>query len=339
VSGFSFLNSFASGNDADNLGANESGLRFDVLTGSAAMTNSTVSGSKGDNLRLTPSSGTLTNFAISGSTIGPNPVGTGGNGIALVTSGTANATVNVTGSAFAGNQASGFLTTIAAGISTINISTTTFQDNNINVDLGASGTGVHSLDVNNNTILRAISNSVNIVGDGQILGRINNNRIGNGVADSGSRDAYDIGVSHRSNTAWRLSITNNIIRSSDFEGIFVRSGDVSGNTGSFDLTVTGNTVFAPDDNSGFPSLPRGIYVRSRQNTTLCANIASNASQGNGALGFHLQESDASLLKLQGFTTDGATTISANGNTTGGGVPTTSTLGEPFSGACTALLPP
>ncbi len=338
LTNFSLISSSVTNNDADNVGTNEAGLRFDDLWGTCFLTSSAVSGTKGDNIRMTPTSGTLTNFTISGSTIGPNPVGTGGNGLALVSIGSGSTTITVTGSSvFTGNQASGFLTTITTGTtSTININNSTFQDNNINVDLGSGSTGVQTINVSNNTLLRAATNSMNIVGDGQINGIINNNNIGNGTPDSGSRDAYDIAVSHRSDTHWNLKITNNTCKNSDFEGIFVRTGDVAGNAGSMDLTLTGNTVFPPDDNSGFPAIPRGIYVRSRQNTALCLNIANNESQGkNGGVGYHLHRSDASSFKMQGFTTDGATTVTANGNKTNALAPTTDTIGEPFQGSCTA----
>ncbi|MEO6393855.1 MAG: FG-GAP-like repeat-containing protein, partial [Pyrinomonadaceae bacterium] len=223
---------------------------------------------------------------------------------------------------------------------TMNISNSTFQDNNLNVDLGSSGTAVQTIDVNTNTILRAASNSVNIVGDGVINGKLNNNRIGSGAVDSGSRDAYDIGVSQRGNPTWKLSITNNVLRNSDFEGLFVRIGDfLTGDTGVLDLTVTNNTIFAPDDNSGFPAFPRGMMIRTRQATSLCVNLATNESQGNGAEGYRLQRSDTSQYRMQGFNSNALTTTSGNGNKTGGAVPTVSTAGEPFQGACTAVVPP
>lgn len=208
------------------------------------------------------------------------------------------------------------------------------------MDLGSSGNGTQSINVTGNTLLRANSNSVNIVGDGVINGTVFNNFIGNGTADSGSRDAYGIGVSQRNNPAWKLAITNNTIRNSDFEGIFIRSGDdLNNETGTLNLTLTGNTVFAPDDNSGFPANPRGMHIRSRQSSTLCANIADNESQGkNGGDGYHLQESDASQLRLQGFATNGTATLTNNGNKTGGAAPTVSTFGEPFAGGCTAQTP-
>ncbi|MEP6645635.1 MAG: Ig-like domain-containing protein [Saprospiraceae bacterium] len=336
LTNFSLISSSVTNNDADNLGTNEAGLRFDNLLGTCFLTSSTVSGTKGDNIRMTPTSGILTNFTISGSTIGPNPVGTGGNGLALVSTGSGSNMITVTGSTvFTGNQASGFLTTITTGTtSTININNSTFQDNNINVDLGSSSTGVQTINVSNNTLLRAISNSINIVGDGVINGTINANTVGNGTADSGSRDAYDIAVSHRSNSAWTLAITNNICRNSDFEGIFLRTGDISGNTGSMKLTLTGNTVYPPDDNSGFPAFPRGIYLRSRQNTTLCANVANNEAQGNGSVGYHLHKSDASLFQLVNFSVNGVTTLTNNLNKTNAGAPTVDTIGEPFAGGCT-----
>ncbi len=148
-------------------------------------------------------------------------------------------------------------------------------------------------------------------------------------------------MSQRGNPAWIIGITNNTLRNSDFEGIFVRIGDfLAGDTGTLNLTLTGNTVFPPDDNSGFPAFPHGMRVRSRQATQLCANIANNESRGTGGgVGYHLQESDTSALRLQGFNTNALTTLTNNNNKTNAGPPTVSTVGEPFAGGCTATPPP
>ncbi len=337
---FSIADSSVTNNDSANTVAFAAGIRFDELYGSSVINNTTVSGTKGDNLRLQMATGTLTNLAISGSTFGPNPVGTGANGVAVVTEGSANVTVTIARTTIAGNQASGLLTSIGNGTqANIAITDSTLTDNNIGIDLGSSGSGQQRITVSSNTLLRHATSAINIIGDGVITGTVGGNIIGNGSPGSGARDYYGIAVSHRSNLDWRLAITNNTIRNTDFEGIFIRSGDISTNTGSLDLTLTGNTVAVPDDNSGFPASPRGIAVRSRQATTMCANIANNESQGaNGGVGYRLQQSDTSSLKLQGFTTDAATTLTNNTNTTSGGGPTLSTAGEPFAGGCTAVLP-
>jgi hypothetical protein len=62
------------------------------------------------------------------------------------------------------------------------------------------------------------------------------------------------------------------------------------------------------------------------------------AEGNGAAGYQLQESDTSQLSFQDFDTDALTTLTAKGNTTAGGAPTTNEVGAPFAGACTAALP-
>jgi hypothetical protein len=52
----------------------------------------------------------------------------------------------------------------------------------------------------------------------------------------------------------------------------------------------------------------------------------------------LQESDTSQPRLQGFSTNGTTTLVNNGNEMNGAAATVSTFGEPFAGSCTAQLP-
>ena len=71
VTDFSLINSFVS-NNADSSGGSEAGLRFNELLGNCAITNSTITGSSEDNVRITPASGVLTNLAVSGSTITAN---------------------------------------------------------------------------------------------------------------------------------------------------------------------------------------------------------------------------------------------------------------------------
>src|SRR6185295_2204628 len=97
--------------NADTGGGSEAGLRFDEPTGVCQITGSEVSGSYEDNVRITSSSGVLT-VGIFDSRIEQNQVGTGGNGITVIGSGTADVLLIVgNGSVVGENQAAGILTT------------------------------------------------------------------------------------------------------------------------------------------------------------------------------------------------------------------------------------
>ena len=274
--------------NSDTFDGSEANLRFGTLLGNSAITTSTISGSPYDNIRLTPSSGTL-NLTISGSTIGPNSATTGNNGITVIGTGTASVNLTVNGnSLITGNHASGLLTSFSdASVQNVTVINSTLTNNNIGVDLGGTSASDWRFNVSSNTLTGHTTDAIFIVADrtsgsGTAQGTINNNVIGNGTADSGARDQYGIHISQRDAAALIVAVTNNTIRNTDFEGILIRSGDIAGSTGSVNLTLTGNTVSAPDDNSGFPTYPNGIQVRSGRSTALCANIANNTSAGRCA---------------------------------------------------------
>jgi VCBS repeat-containing protein len=346
LTNFTLADSVISDNDVANPSAFEAGVKFNELYGTNSITNTVVRGTKGDNIRLEMASGTLSSLTLTSVTVGPTANVGGGysNGFSIVTTGTPTLNVTVTTSLFTGldsskQQSSGILTSIGGGTTTLTVTDSDFEHENIGIDLGSSSTGIHRFNINNNDVVFHRTNAVNIVGNSVMDGTVNNNRIGNGTVDSGSMNSFGIAASHRGNATWSLALTNNIVRNSDFEGIFVRTGDLlAGDNGTVNLTLTGNTVFAPDDNSGFPANPKGIHLRSRQATTLCMNIANNEAQGAGAAGYHLQESDTSSLRFQDFNTNAVTTLSAKNNKTAGGAPTTNEVGAPFAGACTPTLP-
>ncbi len=328
---------------------NEAGLRFNELYGTNLIENSTISNSYEDNIRMDPTSGTLNRLTISGSTIGPNPVGTGNNGMTIAGSGTANVTVVITGSTiFDGNQTSGILTSFTdTAVQDIRVHNSTFQNQNIGVDLGTTLNADMNFVVDNNTFLNHATDAILILTGSSstnalsVNGRITNNAIGNGTLDSGSRDQYGIQVELRGASNMILDMSGNTIRNTDTEGIFVEVGPASGDTGRMDLTMNNNTVFIPDDNSAFPyGFVYGTLIQSRRTTTLCANINNNTSIGvGGAEDFRLRERDTSTFFMQGFNTNALTTMNNNGNgKTGGGVLTVATTGEPFAGAATCNTP-
>lgn len=57
----------------------------------------------------------------------------------------------------------------------------------------------------------------------EYLATISNNTIGNGTADSGSMNSFGIAGDMRGDVQARISLTNNTIKNTDQEGIFVQS--------------------------------------------------------------------------------------------------------------------
>jgi hypothetical protein len=253
------------------------------------------------------------NLTISGSTISAS---SGGNGFAIDSSGTAATTVTMTGNTFSNNFASGFLTTI--GGTSLNVVATgnTFQDNNIGFDLGNGVSSDVTANVSNNTFLRHAGSAINVVSDAlstsaaEYRVTIANNQIGNGTADSGSRNAFGIAVDTRGDVDAIMAITGNNIRNTDIEGIFVQSRlNNTAGQGKLDLTLTGNTVATPDDNSAFPFLT--VYttrVEARNSTTMTANISGNtfASGVGGFEGIRVRERDTAVFRIERLSDGDAT---------------------------------
>ncbi|MBK8424522.1 MAG: hypothetical protein IPL27_00495 [Lewinellaceae bacterium] len=312
LTGFSFNNCSVT-NNADVGGGTEGGIRFNELYGTCTMSGTTVSGSFSDNVRYTPASGTLTSLNVSNCTFGPGPfpLSNGGNGFSFVSSGTAVANITMTGTTFTGNFASGFLTTVGGASLNASFSNCTFTSNNIGVDLGNGPTSDVNYSVTNCTFLNQASNAMNLVSDAnsttsaEYLATISNNTIGNGTADSGSMNSFGIAGDMRGDVQARISLTNNTIKNTDQEGIFVQSrldNTGSGGTQTLSLTVRDNTVFTPDDNSAFPfGVLYGVRIESRNATELCLDISSNASASVGAAEhFRVRQRDTSVFRLERF---------------------------------------
>jgi hypothetical protein len=288
VTNFTIEGSTVSDN-ADTATGTEAGLRFQELLGDCAITNTVVSGSFEDNVRITPASGALTSLTISGSTIGPNSPTTGGNGVSLYGSVSASASVTVTGSTFQGNRGAGFLSNYAGtGGHTVAVSGNVFRDNGRAISLAANGTAGLNLGVTNNLgIVRSAGNAIEVMSSSdtapatQVVGSVSGNVVGDLDANSGSRDAYGIVVDLRGDERTIVAVTGNEVRHTDLSGLFVTDADFAAAAGvpsDSDITVRDNTVRFVDDDSGFPcGSPWGTLVDFRHDTLGCLDLFSNAS--------------------------------------------------------------
>jgi hypothetical protein len=315
VTNFSLISSRVT-NSGDTQNGSEAGLRFNELLGTCAITNSTISGSSEDNIRMTPASGVLTNLAISGSSISSCAAPVACNGLALIATGTADLTFNVTGTTFQSNKSSAFLISISNNSkANVNVSSSNFNDNTLGVDLSNALNADLTFNITGNTLLRQANNAINIISGttatnaAQLRGTVSNNIIGDNTVNSGSRDAFGIGIDADGDVDAIIAVTNNTIKHTDFEGIFAESAfddDADAETGKLDLTVTGNTVGTPDDNSAFPiGALYGVRLESRRTTALCLDISGNTSSSTGGLPhFRVRQRDTSTFKLERFAGDG-----------------------------------
>ncbi|TMB48409.1 MAG: hypothetical protein E6J56_25100 [Deltaproteobacteria bacterium] len=341
VTTFSLVGSTITDN-GDTADGTEAGLRFGNLLGTCSVTGTTISGSFEDNVRLTPTAGVL-DLTISGSTIKDNAVGTGGNGITILGSGTADVTVRLQGGTqVSGNQASGLLTSfLGSSAQHVTVTGSVFQNNNVAVDLGADEASTATFDVSNNADMSGqTSNAIQVFAGSScttctLNGTIAGNTIGNpAVSGSGSADGRGILVDVRGSADGVIAVTGNAISHTDKEGI---SAQARLGSPTLDLTVTGNTVDVPDDDepSVSPVNPFGILVQSRNTSTLCLNLATNQSAGAGTgTGYRVRQLDTATFDLERFAGVGTSAAAVDAFVTGentAGAATMTTVTTQFTG--------
>jgi hypothetical protein len=308
VTNFSLADSTVT-NSGNVTGGVEAGLRFIELLGTSSISNSTISGSYEDNIRLTPASGTLS-LSITNTTVGPNPLVTGGAGLNLISTGTSDVTIQISNSTFTGNQTGGVQTSsTGTGRQSVSATNSQFRDNGVGFDVAASIDSDLTFSVTGSTFLRnrfdAIrAGSASATTNMQIRGTIAGNTVGDGTANSGSIEGQGIDIDVRGSADAIINIDNNNIRNTDFEGIRAQARLGSS---QFDVKVRNNTVGVPDDNSAFPlGLIYGILLESRNTTAACFDVTGNVSVGVGAEGIRLRQRDTAVLRLAGLDDGDAT---------------------------------
>ena len=304
-------------NNANVADGTEANLRFFDLLGTSSITSSVISGGFEDQIRISPfdSTGILN---ITGSTIS-GTVAPAGNGITISTSSggdgnnNANFTLNVTTSLFDDLNS----TAIAANgdddfARTVNVTNSDFEDSNTAIHLLGSENADITFNIDNNDFLRHGLNPIQIVSGSTStnalawVGKVNNNRIGDGTADSGATDLHGIAIEFNGDVQAIVSVTNNTVRNTDIDGIFIQTrldNDADAQTGRLDLTLRDNAVSTPDDNSAFPFFfAYGTRVEARNTTTICLDMAGNSSAGvGGAEHFQLRQRDTAIFRLERLT--------------------------------------
>ena len=295
-------------NNSDTATGTEAAIRFTSLTGTNSISSTTILNSSEDEIRITPSSGTFT-LNITGSAIGPNNAATGGNLISLIGTNTAQWTLNVTGGTFTGARASAILSNISnTGKANVSVDGATFTNNGKGISIGSSQSADSDFEVINNTLTGSISNAIEVLSSADATttsvtrGIIDNNDVGNGTVDSGSRNLYGIAVDLRNNADTILKISNNDVKNSDLDAIWVTSADFApgdGGGAQFDLTLINNVGGLPDDNSVAPvGQSYGMLVDLRHTTSNCANISGNNGTGKVVEDLRVRQRDTAIAKLE-----------------------------------------
>ena len=257
-----------------------SGINLVDPSGVVTISDSTVSGSKLDNVAISASSGSVT-IDVGGSTLSDSDATTGAHGLRLLASGTASVTATVDGTTFEGNRVDG-LQALTSGSATIDLEVTggTFDSNFVGVDLVHAGAGTLTALVDDNdfsSTLTAGGAPINLFlsgaagsGAGSFLAAtVSNNVISNNDSGSAPGIWYHTGASagHA-----RLALTGNTITGVTLRGIALETGP---GANTLDASLTGNTVTVSA--GGLEAIFVQSGVVSTDTVAVCASISGNTA--------------------------------------------------------------
>ncbi len=357
---FSLTNSTVSANGN---AANERGLNFNGLYGTASITGTIVTASASDNLYVANSSGTLTQLNIAGpgctfsNTLGAN----GNDGILIVGDSTATMSVAVSNCSFTNHRGDHFqASTSGSNTATMNVS---FTGNTLSHTSGSVGAGVTiasadgamtTATVSDNTITGAVASAItvsqgynNAHAGAALKATLANNVIGSsGVANSGSAQGDGITVTQNGSGTLTTLISNNTIRQyANAFGIQFVTGDGSG---TFNGTLSGNTVSEPAGELAANGFQLNAGLVASDAGTVCLALDNNqmAGAGNSAFGytdFRLRQRQATTVRLPGYSGGASDTAAVTayvqaGRINGSGNAAVSGAGAGFTNAAACPTP-
>ena len=330
-SNLSLSNVVVSGASGDDVAVDEGAVFLYNLTGTGAITGSTIGGGFENNLLLLNTSGTLDRMVVSGSTFNFNNTTSGNNNI-LVESRNAGTTLKFT---LASSTIKGAR---ADWINLSNNSSSTMDaivggpnggDGNLFDNLGANAhpgaaaggnrvvtgaVGPLTLDIRNNTLRGSKGEAIRVRGSatgtttGTVNGRVRNNTIGvQGTANSGSAEGSGIFVFGDGGSDMNVAITNNAVYQYNNHGIRMDFGDEINEGSVFNMTVTGNTISTPGNiNTDFNAIHlNNGTVGATDNFTSCIDIGGagvfNSVSGGGSGAIPPNNADVRLRQRQSTT--------------------------------------
>jgi hypothetical protein len=367
---FTLADSVVNGTNGTSGVNDDSSVYFDnaagpALTGSASITDTHIQGGFENNFWVSQTAGALNRITFDDVTIGANST-TGGNaGIMLEGLGTTTMNATVNSSDFTSTRATHFqMIAGGSGGGDLDFTNNTISNNHPAVGTGGGGIlfqggaggGTFDLNVNGtNTIRDSLGHAVIVeknIGAGSITGLINNLTVGvDGTANSGSLEGDGLKVEHEGGGNLTLAITNNSIRGYNNFGMELKAGDGIVQTGTMNLTVTGNLVEDPGANLAgvFQGILLNNGVTPGDDFDTCLHLKNNAAVGagkNGGTDLRVRSRQSGSVRLPGYagnltdTTAIATFLAnqndANGNDPGANppVPSSSAVLDPgasFSG--------
>jgi hypothetical protein len=326
VNGLMLDHSTMTGTYGDNVNQDEDAIHFCTLTGSASITNATISNGAESNLRIVNASGTLNRLTLTSNTFGLNQT-TGGGGVLLeAVGGTLNATVldNV----FQGARTLPFQAVPLVG-ATMDLvfgapgHGNTVHNTHSNIatfaqDLNVEAGGALTFDINSNHFDAAPAvqaqggvfiNAANSTADAS--GYFRNNTIGTpGVANSGSSgNSPALEIQSNGGGDLTVKVDNNQIYQfgANGAGVLVQAGATGGNPTTFNVTFTNNTIAEPGT-FAVTNTAQGFQLNngtnSGENFTSCLFLSGNlaSTSGTGAGGdIRIRQRFDTKVQLPGYT--------------------------------------
>jgi hypothetical protein len=335
VVGFTMNNTVINGTNGNDVAADEGSVRFDELTGSASISNSSISGTVETQFRVTNTTGTLNRITFNNVTFGAMNAATGDDGLLIESLNNAVINATVQNSFFTAARGDHFQRLLnGSGASDLVFTGNTISNTGVTAAGGGGGirlnggnnTGINAnatFDISNNTMRdsRGTALAVNKTGGtGTFSGTIANNTIGvAGVNNSGSSEGSGIFVLTDGGGSYTATITGNTVRQYSNHGIFMQAGGsgVVGN-GTMILTVTGNTVTEPSALVAGNLPKNGIHLNAGTTPgdayqitltlggagALANNITGSGQESNPAAGtgqdFRLRQRQSTTVRLPGY---------------------------------------
>jgi hypothetical protein len=326
VNGFTLDHASMTGTFGDNVNVDDDTVHFCGLTGSATISNSTISNGAESNLRVVNASGTLNRITLQSDTFGLNQTNGGGGTLIEADGGTTN--VTVLDSTFQGSRGTPFDAISQTG-ATMDLvfgqpgHGNTIHNTHSNIvpfaqDLAVTPTGTETFDINSNHFDSASAVQAQggvfinaALGTATATGYFRNNTIGtSGVANSGS-SGNDPGLDIESNGGGDLTIKidNNQMYQwgSNGAGFYVQVGQTFGNPTNVNITATNNTVAEPGT-FAVANTAQGFQLNAGTGTgdapSICLGFSSNTidQAGTGAGGdVRLRQRFDSHVALPGYT--------------------------------------
>jgi VCBS repeat-containing protein len=328
VSGFTLSNSVINGTNGNNASGpfNEGSVSFSELTGSVAVSNTSISGGISDNFRVVNTTGSLNRITFTSVTVGANSTANGNDGITLEAQSTATLNATIQNSTFTSARGDLFqLNLLGTSTSDLVFSGNTLSNNHPAIATGGGGVTISGGDnsgtgstltynISNNTFRDANGHAVLIVKStdpGSFSGTFSGNTIGvAGVNDSGSVAGDGLKLQNAGLGTVSATITGNQIRQYNNFGIELETGGgATAQSGALNTTITGNTI----SNPGTGGLPmNGIQLNAGtvpgDTYQVCSKVGgagglANSITGSGANGgtdFRLRQRQSTTVRLPGY---------------------------------------